>query len=179
MKYSKTIRDLLQNTSATLKITTGKTIPCKKGLQVTEEDVRSRSGLHLSHGNHLCEAVLWCFWYHRGDFVSLHNCSVLELPCTAFEKLLARYPAMKAIGVEHADLFVRMVNEIDCSDLFDSHYLYEKLLHRRLFSSTRGSKKPSSFGSLTTRNSTCSRVYHASYWHSRSMPGTSRFSPDE
>jgi len=66
------------------------------------------------------EAVFWCRWYHTGDLVSACGARYLELPFHEVTVLFELYPALVGLGVEHAEIFVQMLNAGFACDLFDS-----------------------------------------------------------
>jgi len=66
------------------------------------------------------EAVFWCRWYHHGELISATGGRYLELPVQDIIALPELFPALIGLAVEHAEIFVRMLNSEFACDLFDS-----------------------------------------------------------
>merc|ERR1711971_1449586 len=76
----------------------------------------------VSAGTILCEAVLWTRWLHLGALTTYVFSSSLDLDPHDLEKMIERYPNLRNLGNNHAQHFVRMLNEENRNDLFDTGF---------------------------------------------------------
>jgi len=94
--------------------------------------MRSKPGFFALHsvkaGAILSEATIWCPWVHQGDLSSRNYGSVLALKVAELLPLVSRFIVVRGMVLEHASIFVEMLNSCVRSDLFDSRAVLDEVL---------------------------------------------------
>merc|ERR1711862_472026 len=98
-------------------------------------------------------------WHHCGDLTAISGSMTLELEFGTFTDLFWRYPALQALGHEHALMFVSMLNAIAacCNDLFDSNSCIDAYCKfGNCETNTSGTFMISTGSNVSARSSACS-----------------------